>query len=98
MGMSPGVFEAMRETRGFLFERVYLGRLTAGTREAVQKILQTLLDHFERNPHANSVPTTESDDPRVGAVDYVAGMTDRFAIRMFEELIGGAFPGFGLLG
>jgi hypothetical protein len=25
-------------------------------------------------------------------------MTDRFAIRRFEELVGGPFPGFGLLG
>ena len=28
------------------------------------------------------------DDPRAVAVDYVAGMTDRFALRAFEELVG----------
>jgi dGTPase len=99
IGMSSEIFAAMGETRAYLFERVYLGRLTAGTREAVQNILLTLLEHFENGEHPNGfVPTTQSEDPRVRAVDYVAGMTDRFAIRTFEGLIGGAFPGFGLLG
>jgi dGTPase len=97
--MSSLVFEAMGETRAFLFDRVYLGRLAAGTKEAVQKILGTLLEHFAtRPPNGGASPTTERDDPRIPAVDYVAGMTDRFAIRRFEELVGGPFPGFGLLG
>jgi dGTPase len=97
--MSPLFFDAMRETRAFLFDRVYVGRLAAGTKEAVQKILGTLLEHFAtRAPIGGALPTTESDDSRVRAVDYVAGMTDRFAIRRFEELVGGPFPGFGLLG
>ena len=97
--MSPLVFDAMGETRAFLFDRVYVGRLAAGTKEAVQKILGTLLEHFAtRGPIGRALPTTESDDGRIRAVDYVAGMTDRFAIRRFEELVGGPFPGFGLLG
>ncbi|MDQ4028456.1 MAG: deoxyguanosinetriphosphate triphosphohydrolase [Actinomycetota bacterium] len=97
--MSPLVFDAMGETRAFLFDRVYVGRLAAGTKEAVQKILGTLLEHFAtRGPIGGALPTTESDDGRMRAVDYVAGMTDRFAIRRFEELVGGPFPGFGLLG
>jgi dGTPase len=97
--MSPAIFEAMAETRAFLFERVYVGRLAAGTKDAVQKILTTLLEHFERRPaRGASLPATESHDRKVRAVDYVAGMTDRFAIREFEQLVGGPFPGFGLLG
>lgn len=32
------------------------------------------------------------DQARVVAVDYVAGMTDRFAIRAFEDLVGGPSP------
>jgi dGTPase len=97
--MSPIVFDAVGETRTFLFDKVYVGRLAAGTRDAVQKILRTLLEHFaSRPPNGRAPSTTESDDPRVRSVDYVAGMTDRFAIRRFEELVGGPFPGFGLLG
>lgn len=92
--MSPAIFEAMSVTRSFLFERVYEGRVAPATREAVERIIETLLEHFTRES-GTSVP---EGDRRIAAVDYVAGMTDRFAIRRFEELVGGAFPGFGLLG
>ena len=98
--MSEPVFGAMATTRDFLFERVYLGRVAPATRDAVQRMLQTLLEHYAANP--DSIPAAEdpavSDDPTVRSVDYVAGMTDRFAIRAFEELVGAPSPGFGALG
>jgi dGTPase len=81
--MSRVVFEAMGATRKYLFETVYLGRIGAATREAVERILQTLLTH-----HAGSGGRQE-------AVDYVAGMTDRFALRAFERLVDGPPPGLG---
>jgi dGTPase len=84
--MTPPVFEAMGATRKFLFERVYVGRIGAATRDAVQRILQTLLSHYGAG---------EAGDKRQEAVDYVAGMTDRFALRAFERLVDGPPPGLG---
>ncbi|MDQ3661433.1 MAG: deoxyguanosinetriphosphate triphosphohydrolase [Actinomycetota bacterium] len=92
IGMSGPVSQAMGRTREFLFERVYLGRITAATRDVVALVVGTLLTHHE----GLGAPGTE--DPREGAVDYVAGMTDRFALRAFEELAGSRAPGFGALG
>ena len=95
--MSPQVFEAMGAARSFLFERVYLGRVAPTTKEAVQLILLTLLEHFG----AHDVPgneTARDADPRVASVDYVAGMTDRFALRTFEEIVGSPSPVLGVLG
>ncbi|MDQ3956941.1 MAG: deoxyguanosinetriphosphate triphosphohydrolase [Actinomycetota bacterium] len=83
--MTPPVFEAMAETRRFLFESVYVGRIGGSTREAVARILQTLLAH-----HAEA---TDDAAARQEAVDYVAGMTDRFALRAFEALVDGPPPG-----
>ena len=97
--MSEDVFEAMSVTRSFLFERVYMGRVAPVTRDAVGRILQTLLQHYSEWP--GSIPDREADldeDARVRAVDYVAGMTDRFAIRAFENLVGAPSPPFGALG
>jgi dGTPase len=85
IGMSRDVFDAMIITRDFLFERVYLGRVRPSTAEAVERILLTLLEH-----HASS---GDGPDERVNAVDYVAGMTDRFAVRAYEELVGAPLPG-----
>ncbi len=84
IAMSTPVFDAMAVTRKFLFDEFYLGRVGSATKAAVQVILGTLLEH-----HAG--PGTPVGD-RIAAVDYVAGMTDRFAIRAYEELTGGPAP------
>jgi dGTPase len=88
IGMSPAVSEAMGVTRTFLFERVYLGRVSDATKEAVRHILGTLLEHHAQDG---------GEAKRVAAVDYVAGMTDRFALRAFEALVGSPAP-FTVLG
>ncbi|MFP5352593.1 MAG: deoxyguanosinetriphosphate triphosphohydrolase [Actinomycetota bacterium] len=91
--MSPSVFEAMKTTRSFLFEKVYVGRVGAETKSSVEEILGTLLEH-----HVSS--GGPEGDPRVVAVDYVAGMTDRFALRAYQQVTGEPPPwvGDGALG
>lgn len=86
--MSPEVFKAMAITREFLFERVYLGRIGSATTESVRDILTVLLQH-----HASSGAATRQE-----AVDYVAGMTDRFALRAYEDLVGAPAPELGAVG
>jgi dGTPase len=92
--MSPEVFEAMIATRDFLFTRVYVGRISAATQQAVERIVETLLEHHAAHPDDGNAAA----NPRVGAVDYVAGMTDRFALRAFEQLVDAPSPAFGVLG
>ncbi len=92
--MSPHVFAAMKTTRDFLFDRVYIGRVGAETKRAVEQILGTLLEHRAAQG------ASDAAGPRVPAVDYVAGMTDRFALRTFETVTGAPPPwvGAGALG
>lgn len=91
--MSEAVFDAMGTTRSFLFERVYLGRLAETVKGSVSEILRTLLDH-----HLGLHETAGLSDGRQRAVDDVSGMTDRFALRAFEQLIEGPAPDLGVLG
>ncbi|MGH2753344.1 MAG: deoxyguanosinetriphosphate triphosphohydrolase [Actinomycetota bacterium] len=95
IGLSDRVFDAMAATRAFLFEKVYLGRVAESTRVTVQNVLRTLLEH-----HAGlaAADLGAESDPKVTAVDYVAGMTDRFALRAFEELVERPAPVFGVEG
>jgi dGTPase len=93
--MSDAVFEAMGLMRKFMFERVYVGRVGEATKNAVREILTTLLDHYSTHP----VP--DKDEPsdasmQVAAVDYVAGMTDRFALRAYEWVTGSPPPDLGV--
>jgi dGTPase len=85
--MPDDVAEAMGELRAFLFERVYLG---AARPEAVKAadVLGRLCEHFRSHPH--ELPDVRSPDPSDNnvdqrVVDYVSGMTDRFAMRAYEE-------------
>jgi dGTP triphosphohydrolase len=86
IGMSPEVFAALSETRSFLFERVYEGVVAPATRNSVQTIVSTLLQHYSAG----------NETQVVTAVDYVAGMTDRFALRAFEQVVGGQPPPVGV--
>jgi dGTPase len=97
IGMSDDVFKAMATTRDFLFERVYLGRVAEATQAAVERIMQTLLEHFSTSGVPNEVESSATGRD-VTAVDYVAGMTDRFALRTFENLVDAPVRGLSVLG
>jgi dGTPase len=74
---------ALLRLREFMFERVYLGPDAQREKPRVERMLRVLFDHYAENPPPPLTPDA-SDDQRV--VDWLAGMTDRFAIRVFTDL------------
>src|SRR3954468_6883590 len=75
--------EAMDRLRTFMFERVYLGHAVTAEHARIERMLRGLFDHYaEHPPPAIAVDATEVE--RV--VDWLAGMTDRFAVRVWSEL------------
>jgi len=66
---------AMLRLREFMFEHVYLGPVAQRERPRIERMLRALFDHY-----ADEL----GDEQRV--VDWLAGMTDRYAIREFENL------------
>jgi dGTPase len=66
---------AMLRLREFMFEQVYLGPAAQRERPRIERMLRALFDHY-----ADEL----GDEQRV--VDWLAGMTDRYAIREFEKL------------
>lgn len=85
VSMDPDVAEAMAELRVFMFERVYLRSEVRAYRRRAIEVVQDLVRHYETHP--SEIPST-SPDGRTDlekAVDYVAGMTDRFAFRAHSE-------------
>jgi dGTPase len=76
---------AMLRLRKFMFDRVYLGPEARGEHERVRRALRGLFDHYLAHPE--DVPEGDpSADPLQRVTDYIAGMTDRFAIARFREL------------
>lgn len=85
--MAPAALDVMHELRGFMFERVYLRPDVEDQRQRAITIIRTLVDHYEKHPHEIPESYVHDDaDDITRAIDYVAGMTDRFAIRDWERI------------
>jgi dGTPase len=74
---------AMLRLRTFMFEHVYLGADAQRERPRIERLLRTLFDHYAAEPPPGVTPDA-AEHERV--VDYLAGMTDRYAIRAFSDL------------
>jgi dGTPase len=86
---SARIQEAVDALRGFMFENVYLdsdakeevGRAT----ELLKLLFQFFVQHPERLPSEFAANPRGEPIERV-IVDYLAGMTDRYAIKTFEDI------------
>ncbi len=85
--MDPESLEVMNELRAFMFERVYLRPETDGQRRTVMGIVRDLVNYFVS--HASEIPDTYRQteaETLTQVIDYIAGMTDRYAIRVHDDL------------
>jgi dGTPase len=75
ISQSEAVGRAMLSLRSFMFERVYLGPYSSAEHQRAVGIVRRIFDHL-----------VERGDPVQDVTDYVAGMTDRFALSFAESL------------
>ena len=91
VGMEDETLAVMNELRDFMFERVYLNGEQRSEQERAIEVIRTLMDHHLERP--DRIPSTyrQHEAPLVvQAADYVAGMTDRYALSIYRELSGEA--------
>ena len=87
--MSEDVEQAMKGLRKFMFENVYRNSMAKGEEERAKDLLNRLFYYY--NKHIDCLPKQyllmlEQGEERERVVcDYIAGMTDRYAIAKFEE-------------
>jgi len=84
--MSPEVLESANTLRRFLFERVYSRRSAEQEIESAREVVCLLYSYFLR--HKNELPqefaSSGSKERRIS--DYIAGMTDQYALRLAEQI------------
>jgi dGTPase len=80
---SERVGGAMLRLRKFMFARVYLGPAALREQPRIERMLRGLFDWYADNPPP---PATPDADEAERVTDYLAGMTDRYAVRAFAEL------------
>ncbi len=91
IAMTSAVYEAMLGLREFLFDRVYMNPdpEIAAEENKARYIIESLYERFSgdvslipREARENS----RTDDRYVVAADYIAGMSDPFAVKIYEEM------------
>ncbi len=85
--MRADALEAMHEFRTFMFERVYESDTAAGQKHVAIDVIRRLVDHHLAHPDLLPASYRDSEaDPVTQVVDYVTGMTDRFALATHDRL------------
>jgi dGTPase len=87
VALSEPILHALGVLRDFLFQRVYLRHEARAEQEKAVSLVRGLLSYYLEHPEAipaeyRAVP----GDLHTRVSDYIAGMTDRFAIRTYEQL------------
>ena len=87
--MTPEIENAMLALRAFMFEHVYRNPVAKGEESKARRIIQELyryyIAHPEKLPEDFQPQLDLEGMPRV-VCDYVAGMTDKYAVYKFEEI------------
>lgn len=89
LGMTPRVDQAMEALRSFMFERVYKNPKAKGEEAKARDILKRLYEYYIRHPDkipADFRPQLDFDGMERTVCDYIAGMTDKYAMHKYEEL------------
>jgi dGTPase len=87
IGLSDQVFGTLDTFRDFMFERVYLREDAQAEQEKAIAVVRALFAHYLENP--DQVPPEYHQAPGdlpTRVADYIAGMTDRYALRTYERL------------
>ena len=89
VSLSPEVWAALEKLYAFMDQKVYAYHSAKGEETKAKKLLETLYDYFYER--FDEVPEpyhtiAEQDGKAVSVCDYLASMTDRYAVATYERL------------
>ncbi len=87
--LSSDVDKALRDLRSFMFQRVYRNPIAKGQEQKAKDMLQRLFEYYIRHPEAlpeDFQPQMSFDGLERTVCDYIAGMTDNYAVDKFTEI------------
>ena len=87
IAMSDSTLNALTSLRAFLFERVYRNEVSVREFRKAEHVLTRIHEYVLSNPVKilEQGPQNASHRERL-AIDFIAGMTDRYAIALFEQI------------
>jgi dGTPase len=89
--MSSAVLAATNTLREFMFAHVYLNSPAKQDDKKAYFIIETLYNYFVQHPeqlpaHLRRINQQRQEPIERAVVDYIAGMTDRYATQIFHDL------------
>lgn len=87
ISVSEPVCNEMMNLRNFLYKKVYLRSESELQRRQIENLLQTIYQHLLNNPPPGLAAYPAGDSRQRRIVDYIAGMTDRFALHLFNRIV-----------
>ena len=89
VNMDADVLEAYDALHEFMYEAVYLNDYATREEKKVPHLIESLFGYYVRHP--DRLPESmreiaEADGREQAACDYIAGMTDRFAVDLYSNL------------
>ena len=79
----------MAALKDFMFANVYTNPLAKGEEGKAQELLLRLFEHYQKNPDelpADFQAIRQEEGVDRAVCDYIAGMTDPFAVEKYKEL------------
>jgi dGTPase len=89
IAISDNIYEELNNLRDFLYERVYWVKETEEEVEKIRQILTVIYHNVQKKPETYINPYPEQDTVERRIIDFIAGMTDRYALNLFKEI---SFP------
>lgn len=89
VGMPDNIYQSMMDLRSFMFEKVYKNPVAKGEEGKGIEIVRQLFLYFMKHPEKlpeDDKKMLEHEDREVVVADYIAGMTDRFAVAKFSDI------------
>ncbi len=96
VGMSKDMAEVLAEFRQFNYDYIYMRPASTAQNQVVIELLQSLVEFLVDRPNLDVLTAPDNTEPvRAGSIEardravaYVAGMTDRFAVRSAMKYLG----------
>ena len=87
--LSAPVDKALKDLRSFMFERVYRNPIAKGEESKAKAMLGRLFEYYISHPEAlpaDFQPQLSFDGMERTVCDYIAGMTDNYAVDKYKEI------------
>jgi len=87
IAVSPEIIYVLEQLRDFLYQHVYWVKGSETEMDKIQHILSTIHQHVQNNPTPYVHPWPEKDSVERRIIDFIAGMTDNYALNLFKRIV-----------